>query len=283
MKSSSRGEREFWWLAGLVLITLGLLIGVCWSNILRWHTHITDYLLNQAQASSSDQAKANWLKSATLWAPYDSTVVQDRREFYHASSQDKLAFQTLANSQLDLNPIYLGNQALDLQLYGTAQRYFAAASRETETAASVAGESAALLNMNNTSAGCDKAHQAAKLDLASANIATLVWYCDMYLRGSKGEDRTAINRLQLAKLYQPAKTILGNLEPKTAQDYLVLAQYSIAAGDSDAALKLAKQAYEFDPNNRVVVEAYLQYAQLIGDQNLVRQLQQKLELIQLNY
>ncbi len=281
MRRSSRVERDFWWLAVLCLATAGLLLGAYWPNVTGWHRSITDRLLHGA-ASSSGSTQLNWISAASKWAPYDSAVVQAERRYYQSNHQDQQAFQVLTRLY-DPNPIYLGNQAVDLLQYGTAKGYFEQASRESVSAASTAGESAALINIGQVDAGCEKAHQAAKLDLASVQAASLVWYCDVYQRGGRGVPRSDATRMLQAKLFQPARSVLDGIDTKTAQDFLLLAQYDMAEGKTNRALELAHKAYDLDPDNVAVAQALHDYASLAGDDKLAAQLQPKLEIIQLKY
>lgn len=283
MKSSSRGEWQFWLIASLVIIALGLLIAATMSYIQSSHTRITDQLINKSVNTHNSDQRLSLLKTASWWSPYDSAVVEAQRRYYQSNSQAIQAYETLANSPTAVQPIYLGNSALNILRYGAAQQFFLLASKPEATAESLQGEATALINLGDTNKGCDKAHQASKLNLSSISVATLNWYCDIYLKASGEADSAIINRLEQAKLFAVAEKMLSDKPSKLALDWLALASYAQARGETTKALELARKAYDMDRNNLVIVESVKKYAELAGDKSLAQELQQRLEVLQLNY
>lgn len=283
MRSRSRGERQFWLMASLVIVSLGLLIAATMSYTQDFHTKVTDQLIDKSANSHQPGQQLSLLKAASWWSPYDSAVVEAQRRYYQSNSQAIQAFDTLVNSPTAVQPVYLGNSALNLLRYGAAQQFFLLASKPEASAESLQGEATALINLGDTDKGCDRARQASKLNLSSASVATLNWYCDVYLKGSGGADNTIVNRLEQAKLFAAAEKMVSNNPNKLAQDWLALAGYAQARGDTAKALELARKAYDMDHNNQMVLESVKKYAELAHDNALVQELQQRLDIVQLKY
>lgn len=275
MKESPKPQLNFFWIATSFILLVGVLISLHWPEITNWRTSNIDSLLQKAQNQTNDEARYIYLQQAHLLGSNDALATQAMAEFWLDRGDIQKVISTYQNHINSPNYIYLGNLALQAQSYQQAQGYFARASKDSKTSASLIGEATALYDLDKVGEGCEKATQASKLDLSSQPAKNAITNC-ITLGGTNSEaaqlagtkpasEREAAYLLIDSKAYKPGEEKLVAVTEKSITDYLVLARLAAARADTKLAAERAEQGIGLDKSNYDLNVALVQYYQILGN------------------
>jgi tetratricopeptide (TPR) repeat protein len=287
LKESPKPQVKFFWIAAGLILLAGVLIILHLPEITAWRWHTVDTLISKANAQTDDKAKYSYLQQAVLIGGQDPLATQAMAQFWLGRGEVERAVDVYKQGIDNPNYIYLGNLALQAQNYNQAQTFFAKASRDNQTSASLSGESVALYNQAKITEGCDKAVQASKLDLSSATAKDALTDC-VVLGGTNAEavqlagtksvtGREAAYILINSGVYKVGEEKLLAVDKKTTGDYVVLARLAAARGDVQHAVELAEQGIALDKSNYALNAALVNYYSILGNNDKLSLYQHRID------
>ncbi|MBI2798024.1 hypothetical protein HYX70_01830 [Candidatus Saccharibacteria bacterium] len=267
---------NFWLLASLVLVALGLLIATWTPQIISWRSKLVDKLV----AESNTQNTLGYLKAAHALAPTDSVATEALAKYYARQGSGTAVLATYEQGIKQPNQIYLGNLALSLQQYDQALQHFYVAERQQPSAASLSGQAAVLFNLGRVEEGCVKAGNAQKLNLNNTQAAGMLQICNLLKANPNEGSRADAQLLVQNQIARVGEKWLLATNVKTPNDWLNLARLAAARGDAKLAITRAEEGIKLDQASLQLNEVLVQYYKWAGDSSNAQKYQRRAQQLE---
>lgn len=265
MKNLNRiNNFSFAFIASVLIITAGLVIGFIVPAITSWQQANIDKLLSKANNSEDSAVKLTFLSQAALLGKNDPLATYTYANALWQAGDYESSLNTYTNSWLELDYNYLGSLALKASKNNEAKKFFSKANSEGENDESLTGLAIVEFNADNVKKGCEYAAKAQKLNLSSSKAEQAVTICQIKQGESKLPLREQAYVLLNSYVYDESLGRLQKIENKNASDWDAISSIYASRGELSQASEALKSSLEKNPANPNIIQKLIKY---LGLQN----------------
>ncbi len=221
-------------------------------------------LISKSKSATEPSVREEYLREAMILDKGGETAPRALADYYVSLGRYDKAWRVLNSWPLTPNNLLLGEYALRAQDYTPAQRFYARAIKQKATAQAYTGLATALFNKGDNANGCANAAKALKLELASEPAQNVAAICALLSPNQTLVSAGSLPVLQSPQLstargvgiflianrvYSVGEKRLLAAPPKTAGDWLMLAQLAQARGDYKLAAGRGEKGIALDRAN----------------------------------
>ena len=237
-----------------VLVTAGFALGVSLPLIQTAQFNQVDKLLELSNNSEDQNLSQTYLKQASILGFNDPLPVERLASLYWQRGEYGKSIATYQSSWLQINKLYLGNQALKASRPSLAKIFYNEANIENESAESQAGLAKVAFVENRVGEGCNHADRAKKLNLSSPSAIQAVEVCAAMTNTSALPERARATLLINNYIFEAGLTKLEASATKSTSDWLLISEVYANKGEFDKAIVATKNGLLQDPSNQELLK-----------------------------
>lgn len=253
---------NFAFIAGVLIITAGISLGVLLPNLQAWQQDNIDKIISRAKEPDNSSTKLSLLEQASLLGKNDPIATQSYASALWQNGDLEKSIGVYENSLMPINYSYIGYLYLRVGLVDRAKEAFSKSVRAGETAENQSGLSLVEFIKGNNALGCNYSARAIKLNLSSIKADAAKTICEIQIGKSSLNNRQQIYSLLNSYIYAKALDRLQRLETKNSSDWQAIADIHASRGEVKDAINSAKEGLAQNPANPKLISLLIKYLDL---------------------